>query len=333
MAGDQNDIAGIYRVTADGADIEPVILNKHVPYNTFAGVGYAARAVDVMFFPDYIAWANDGGGGPVGQNYVYRMHRNQIGLANPVVEQIAAIDNTGWYSQNASADGTTWLCSTSTEIGGGPDADPYTAHLYAVTNNGATVDEVSAVVMDGNEVGSASLTGFGNGGGAGNAFWLRAHNYAAAPTVRKTFSAFQFRARLAYGVAPLVKPPVADRLTYRREGRNWAGDLAANQTRIFGHCSVPQRTTKMVIHNYGVWTLVGTANTTRLEIYNATSGLILLSTASIRDDRWTRDTDEFSTTLNCAAGDQILFRLVEISAAPGAPVTASGFVEFGFAFA
>jgi hypothetical protein len=77
-----NDIAGIYRVNAAGTDIEPVILNSHVLYNTFPGVGYAARAVDVMFFPDYIAWANDGGGGP-GQNYVYRMNRNQIGVASP----------------------------------------------------------------------------------------------------------------------------------------------------------------------------------------------------------------------------------------------------------
>jgi hypothetical protein len=56
----------------------------------------------------------------------------------------------------------------------------------------------------------------------------------------------------------------------------------------------------------------------------------MLSTATLRDDRWTRDTDEYSTTLSCAAGDQIQFRLVETSGT-GA-VTASAFVEFGFAF-
>lgn len=91
-------------------------------------------------------------------------------------------------------------------------------------------------------------------------------NFAAAPTSRKTFSAFQFRARIAYGVVPLIKPPVADRLMYRNEGRNWAGALTAGETRIFGHCSVPQRTTKLVIRNYGAYTLVGTANTTRFEV-------------------------------------------------------------------
>lgn len=56
----------------------------------------------------------------------------------------------------------------------------------------------------------------------------------------------------------------------------------------------------------------------------------MLSTATLRDDRWTRDTDEFSTTLSCGAGGQILFRAVETSGTAG--VTASVFVEFGFAF-
>jgi hypothetical protein len=333
MAGDQNDIAGIYRVNAAGTDIEPVILNKHVPYNTFPGVGYAARAVDVMFFPNYIVWANDGGGGTVGQNYVYRMNRNQIGATNPVVEQIAAIDNTGWYTQQASSDGTTWVFSTSTEIGGGPNPDPYTTHLYAVTNDGANVDEITAVVMDGNEVGTASLTGFGNGGGAGQAFWLRAHNFAPGPTSRNTFSAFQLRARIAYGVTQLIKPS-GDRLLYRNESRNWWGSVTGTDPASvpveFGHCTVSERTTKLVIRNYGVKTNAGTANTIQLQVYNATTGLIMLSTATIRDDRYTRDTDEYSTTLNCAAGDQIVFRVVETT---NTAVTASGmaFVEFGFA--
>lgn len=341
-AGDGNSEGGIYRVNGTGADIEPVVLNRNLPYGVaFPGIGYPARAVDIMFFPTHIAWANDGGGGASAQNYVYRMHRDQIGQTSPDVEQVAAIDNTGWWAIKAATDGSTWVISTSSEINGGPNPDAYTTHLYAVTANGSQVDELSAVQMDGNEIGIGSISGIGVGGSMSPefsqvsfpktkdvAFWLRAHNYSDLPSSQLVFSGFQIRARIAQGVTPLTKPSAPSRV-YQRASRNWYGSLAAGAMAEFAHATVPQRTTRLILFNYGVRTRTAPSNSFVLEVYNESKTQIILTVpASTRDHRWVLDADEWSTFVNCSPGDQIIFRVKEIA---GATPSGLAFVDYGFA--
>lgn len=336
-AGDMNDIGGIYRATADGSGVEPVILNNQLEWNVyFPGIGYPARAVDVMFFPTHIAWGNDGGAGSSGQNYVYRMARSEIGKANPVVEQVAAIDNTGWYCQNASSDGSTWILSSSNETGGGPNPDEGVAHLYAVTDNGSRVDEVAAVVMDGTGANTPSVAGFGNGGGQGNAFWLRAINYSPTRTGGGTHlqSAFQMRGRIAYGVVPLIKPVVANKLSYRDEHFNWHGSLAPGETRAFAHATVPQLTTRTLIYNYGHRMVNPAATPTIvLEVNNdSTNQVVFTSTGpTVRDSRWVHPTAEFLTEiLGLSPGAQLLFRVRNTSTEAVADGLAHISIGFGF---
>jgi hypothetical protein len=319
--GDQNDIAGLYRVNAAGTDIEPVITNAQIK-DQF-GLVAPARSVDLMFFPTHIAWACDGSGG---QNHVYRMARTEIGKPSPVVEQVAAIDNTGWFAQKAADDGSVWVCCASSEYSGSfSNADPDVAHLYAVSDNGANVDEVAAVSMDG-VYGAGSLSAL-PGPSGGNVFWLRAHGHIIPPY--NTQSGFQFRARIGHGAVPLLKP-VNDRpLEYVRESRNWVGDLTASQTKVFAHTRVG-RARRLRILEMGVKVITGTANTVKLQVYNLTTASVIHELAgSYQSWRWgyLADTAEFAYEYLLAENTQIEFRVVETG---GAPATASAHITFGF---
>jgi hypothetical protein len=320
-AGDQNDIAGIYRVNAGGTDIEPIVLNNQIAAQF--GMVAPARCIDIMFFPDYIAWGNDGGGG---QNYIYRMARTQLGQPNPVVEQVAAIDNTSWWAQKVRTDGSMWVCSSSSEVGGSlPVEDKGVAHLYAVGNNGATVDEVAAVSMEG-IYGAGSLSCLSSTGSGGDVFWLRAHAYQEFPY--KTASAFQFRAKIGYGAVPLVKPRNNRPAVYVSQTRDTVMDLTASQTRTFGHTRVPY-TKNLYILDMGVKTITGTANSVTLQVYNVTTSTVV-HTLTASTQSWRHGfsaTQEYAYKYLLATSDQIEFRVVETL---GAPATVSAYIVFGF---
>lgn len=330
MAGDTNPDAGIYRVNGAGDNIEAVVLNSRTTV-LFPDYPTSARAVDVMFFPDYLAWACDGGGG---QPHVMRMARDQIGAANPVVEKVAAIDNTGWWAIPASTDGSVWICSTSTETGVSWQPDAGIVHLYAVSDNGSLVDEVAQMAMDGNLVGTASLSGMcGPSGASGSAFWLRAHTYQAFPY--QTFSGLQMRCRLGYGVTQIQNPANRPRAGYNRQTQNTRQEMAAGATVTWGHYRVPRRCTAMYVFDYGAKALAGSGgytNKAKLEVWNATTSTKLFEWfgQSIRYDG-RADTDEFVTgPFVCAAGDEIEFRLTNLDASNA--LTGSCFITFGFGF-
>ena len=320
-AGEGHAVAGIYRVNAAGTDIEPVVLNGQV---SIPGIVSPVRAIDVMFFPDYIAWGMDGNDG--GQNYILRMARDQIGQPAPVVEVVAKIDNTSWFAQKARADGSIWLCSASSEIGGGPDSDPGVAHLYAVSDNGATVDEVAAVSMEG-LYGAGSLSCLAGPSG-GDTFWLRAHAYQQFP-FRKS-SAFQLRGRIAFGASPLIKPTNNRHPVYKPESRNWAGTLAAGQTLTFGHSKVPVGTRTLYILNMGVRVNTGTPSTVKLQVWNLSTGTLVHELGAAYADWRTDsigDTSDYTHKYTIAANNIIEFRLVETG---GGTPTVTGFIEFGY---
>jgi hypothetical protein len=316
MAGDTSADAGIYRVNAAGTDLEPVLLNGDVP-----SPKPVARAVDMMFFPTHIAWPVDGE-----DPHVHRMARSQIGQPSPETERVANINSTGWWTQRAAADGSAWVCSTATEPL--PTNDDLASHLYAVTDNGAQVDEVGAVAMDGNTLGYASLSGLGGGNGGGESFWLRAHNYQMFPNV--TYSAFQMRAKLVWGAVPIIKPGRRQK-EYVREGRNGSATLTASQAVTFGHTRAPFRARRLQILNLGFKRTSGTGAVS-LVVFNVSTGVAIQTYAggqSWRTDSLTDTTEVFDSIL-VTGGDQIEFRLVETGGTAGA--TALGFIEFGWTF-
>lgn len=323
FAGDTNDIAGIYRTNSGGTDVDAVLLNNQMA-SLFPDNPTSARCVDLMFFPNYLVWACDGGGGQPG---VYRMHRNQIGVSTPTVERICDIDNTGWWAVNASSDGSVWVCGTSTEYGAFAwTPDSKIAHLYAVTDDGSHVDEVAAMHMDGTSF--ASLSGLGGASGSGAAFWMRAHTFQQAPF--QTLSAFQFRARLGNGVVELRKPETRTP-EYRRISQNSGPiSVAAGATALWGHTRVPRKTTRLNLHDYGSKALAGTFGSAKLEVWNATTATKLFewSGQSIVYDG-TLDTAEIAAQYACAAGDQIEFKVTNTDASS---ITAHAYVLFSFSF-
>lgn len=316
MAGDTSDDAGIYRVNKAGTDIETVVLNSQIDSDK-----PGARAVDMMFFPTHLAWPVDGE-----DPHVRRMARDQIGKPSPVTERIAEINSTGWWTQQAADDASVWVCSTATEPI--PTATDLASHLYAVSDNGGQVDEIGAVAMDGNTLGYASLSGLAGGGGGGDTFWLRAHNFQTFPNV--TYSAFQMRAKVVWGAVPIIKPPARDK-EILRESRNGSASLAASGYITFAHSRAPQRAHRLNILNLGFKRTAGTGSVA-LMVYNVTTSTALVTYKggqSWRTDSAT-DTTQVYDAILVGSGDQIEFRLVETGGS--ATADALGFIEFGWTF-
>src|SRR5690606_26770344 len=106
------------------------------------------------------------------------------------VEYVYRSNSTGWFAIKAADDGSTWLLSASQEDSVGVDALDKAAHLYAVTDNGATVWEVAAMPAETSSFTAVAPVGASDMGG--DLFWLRTH---AVPHTRRT----QWRCRVARG--------------------------------------------------------------------------------------------------------------------------------------
>lgn len=314
-AGDTSPDAGIRRVNADGSGVETIITNAQLPqWNT------AARTIDFMFFPTHIAWGKDSV-----DPYVYRMARTEIGKASPVVEQVAELNSSAWWSQRASADGSVWVVCASSETATNRYDDG--VHLYVVSNNGADVDEVATANMP--TVGAASFSGLAGGNGGGDSFWMRAHNYKVHP--HTTYSGMQFRAKVVWGAVPAIVQPEIRRKAYVPETRSWMTALTAGQTLTFSHTRAPFVASTLYILNMGLKVLTG-PGTARLQIYNVTTSTELMTWSGGQHWRYdsSQDTTEVFNRVNAAAGDQIEFRLIETSGTGSA--TVSAFVVTGWGF-
>lgn len=329
LAGDTNEDAGIYRLNDTGDGIELVC--KHADISEQVGLPNPARGVDLMLFPDHIAWATDGAGG---QNCVIRMDRAQIGIHPPTVERIADIDSTGWYAQRAADDGSRWVFATATEESVSWVADKGISHLYAVSDEASHVDELAAAAMDGNVLGFATISGLGGASGGGEAFWMRAHRYQTpysyGVVTYTSMSAFQFRARLGNAVVPLIKPPPR-KPTYNKETHSCGPVVVAASTTVpWGGTRVPRRCTKLVIHNFGARALVGPFTAAKVEVWNKTTSTELTEwpgQSYLYDGK--ADTDIAALAYNVTDADQIEFRLTNTTTGE---ITASAFVAFSWSF-
>jgi hypothetical protein len=314
-AGDTSPDAGIRRVNADGTGVETILTNAQLPQWTTP-----ARTIDFMFFPTHIAWGEDGA-----DPHLYRMARTEIGNPNPVVERVAQLNSTGWWTQNASTDGSVWILSSSSETGTNRHDDA--VHLYVVSNNGANIDEVAVANMP--TVGAASFSGLAAGNGGGNSFWMRAHNYKVHP--HTTYSGMQFRAKVVWGAVPMPMPTVQRRVYPAPETRSWRATLAAGETLTFSHTRAPAPATTLYVFNMGLKVLTG-PGTARLQVYNVTTATEIMTWSG--GQHWRHDsaqaTTEHFTRINCNAGDSIEFRLIETGGTGTATVSAFIVTAWGF---
>lgn len=164
MTGDSDAAAGMYRVNAAGDGLEPLLLNRDIP-----AISNGARAIGIIPFADYLAWTCDSTPTP----YLMRMHRSEIGKANPVVEKVYRLNSCGWFTCRASDDGSRWVFSSSQEQPGRLDPN---VHLYAVEDQGATVYEVGAL-PPGPVSSIPALSPIGAPEIHGDTFFLQAHGF------------------------------------------------------------------------------------------------------------------------------------------------------------
>ncbi|WP_258802769.1 WD40/YVTN/BNR-like repeat-containing protein [Pseudarthrobacter sp. NS4] len=243
MLGDTRPKAGIYRTNAAKTGVEPVVLNEQVEAQT--GSPDAARSIGMMWFPDYIAWTGDASSNP----YLMRMHRNQIGIAAPVVERVYRFNSTGWFTAKASSDGTRWVCSASQEPTAGVNLDK-AVHLYAVEDQGATIYEIAAYPTEATI--NAALAPVGQAEIHGDTFWLTTFG------ISTNFDYAYYKCRIARGTAPM---PVTKRraMPYAWETQNSGYHvLGVTENKLFGHTRGSSTNRTLYIFDYGVLKKAGT---------------------------------------------------------------------------
>lgn len=237
--GDSEQSAGIYRVRDDGLDVEPIVTRAQILSNaTPADDLVYAGAVGLMFFPNYIAWGID----QTSDSYLVRMNRNQLGAANPVVEVGKRIQSTAFYTARLTPDNTEWLMTTSDENGAGGSLDNG-CHIYRVSNDGATIDELGAYATERTDSFSWMYPVGGNPLAtlATELVWFGTNTPLYVDNLNPNIRGFQFAGRMLWSNGPAVAlpKPTTYRPFYNPESVGWRGDLTASEKRIFGIEEVP----------------------------------------------------------------------------------------------
>lgn len=335
ITGDNEAACGIYRLTANGATIEPVLRK-----DSQTAVSQASTAVGVMFFPDYIAWGQDA----TNDSWLLRMNRNQIGVSNPVIERIMHVQGCAWYTVRTKADGSEWLMGVSNQHVADIAPLDNSIHLYRVADNGSTCDEVGSLP-------ATSLT-------ATNYFypldtplqsnddeyvWIGSNIYtpfeslsAADPHIGQ-----QLKVMLGWGINSLVRPDT-NRKPYAGSPQTVNSgqvSLAASAIHSFAAIRVPNWARKLYIFDMGAWKISGTG-TVKIRAWNAT-GAVLLTDPVAGNLETTSASILFNTVNNesaptvfltsqLTAGNIIYFDLVETAAL--GPSDVVGHVQYAWGY-
>lgn len=338
LTGDNEEASGIYRLNADGTDVEPVFVKS-----SQSAVEMAATAVGIMFFPNYIAWGQDA----TGDAWLLRMNRDQIGAATPIVERIAHLQSTSWYTARVKSDGTEWIMGVSTQPVANVAPLDLSAHLYRVADDAAVCDEVLAIP-------SNSLTqtcyfwplGTPLQSNSDGFIWVGSNIYnphesllAAAPHIGQ-----QMKISLGWGSQSFVRPD-----TFRKA---WLGQaqsqssgkvtVSASETHTFGHTKVPNTARRLFIFDIGVWKQSGSGSgAVKVRVWNATDAAAVVnavdsqaiqatSTTLLNDVNNNEAAPNVFVSGQLTAGKVIFFEIVETSGAGGADATA--FVQFAWGY-
>ncbi|MFL4480036.1 hypothetical protein ACIPUB_17385 [Paeniglutamicibacter sp. ORCA_105] len=241
MAGDTEPGAGIYRVTADGASVEPIIINPQMP-----DPDGQACAIGMMSFPDHIAWGSD----RPGNGQLWRLPRDEIGKPTPVAESIYRLNGEAWWTVKARDDSSLWMMSTGNEtseghIGPRDKILDASVHLYAIWGGGAKVADMGTV-------GSTRLySGVTPIGPGGTDFWIgtRGFNNDGA-----------YRAEIARGgqTLPLPQTSGAPALyEYLSTVNSGNVTVQAGGEMVFAHARVPKILRTLFVKDVGVLKLSG----------------------------------------------------------------------------
>lgn len=312
MAGDNEDAAGIYRVTADASTIEKVVTKETAGHN--------ARAIGLMFFPEFLVWACDSQ--PLG--YLVRMARSEIGQVSPSVERVYQLNSSGWGSICASRDMTEWICFSSGESSPATPIDR-NAHAYFVGDNGASVYELGAMASQSasrtpvfHPIGQASLHD-------GESMWIQTKDF---------FPEAFFRASLSRSSGQIPRPQPRPRVYAWETCSSGLVTIAPGSNTItpFMRARVPISTRTLYIHDAEIRTVSGAGTPPRLQVVRIDTGAILMDTSgSIRVGSARREADEFVIRVAGLPSDiDIEFRIVGRDPANSFSGTAR--VTFGFGF-
>lgn len=306
--GDLQPGGGIYRVTADGTGVEPVLLNTQVP-------NYLACAIDLMFFPNHIVWGTDNSS----ELGIFRMARDQIGATNPQVEKTFRTNSSNWWAWPLDPQGTRWMMSGSND-------SAYTnidtaCHLYIVGDEGLEVHEVGTVPGQGEWGGPLSVQCVGPRDGKSR-FWMNSRFFSSnwsgyfAATM-STGIAVEGRDRREIGAMP----------TERLHG---TATVDPGSSAVLGHLRVPRRRRDLVVFDMGRYIVSG-PNTAVVEVWNPRTNSRVGGLQTNALDRafdigyqapwWTR-------AEKLDAGDVLLLRLTNTGTT--SPVTVTGFMSYRF---
>lgn len=311
--GDTDPKAGIYRVNAAGTDLEPVILNDQMP-NLGGDWQYQATAIGLMWFDNYIAWGSD----RPGDGRLWRMARSQIGQANPQVEQIYTLASSGWWVIQARTDRSMWLLSVAREAG--INQLDRSMHLYAVSNNGATIVEVGTI---GSNKDVAHVQPLGPGG---DDFWL------GSRALGSNFAARCDLSRSSYAnVLPRAAetPPLTD---YWMTVNSGSVTVPAGGSVVFAHARIPWTLATIYFKEYGVYRTSGTGTLAiKARLSNTLATVAGLdSTSNGPDANARRESSDFSITqdLSASSGNAVEFLLYETGGTAAA--TGCGTAVYGW---
>lgn len=289
--GDNDPAAGIYRVSADGSTVEPVILNSQISGDT-----QGARTIGIMFFPTHLAWGTDF---PEGAAYFYRMNRNQLGQANPVVERVYRANGAVWWVQRAADDSSVWLV-TATHGSGALDKG---MHVYAIEDNGATITEVGTM---GSYSDSTALAPIGHGG---DLFCLSSRR--GAPD-------FSIVARLTKGNGATIvdQAKVQPRTAWRETRSIPRTTIAAGTDLIIGHSRAPRGMNWLYIYDGGLLRDDVSTGSARLQVVNKSAPTVIIGSMEISaSGQLAGDTDYgggYWKRIEVGELADVLFRVVEV---------------------
>lgn len=241
--GDSSPGSGLYRTTADGSGIEPLVLNRMLPVDLFD----APRSIGIMPFPDYIAWASDSTTSP----FLFRIARSEIGKTEPVIERVYRLNSTAWWTCQASADGSRWVISASQE-----NADTQIdrlVHLYAVEDQGATVYEIGTLPPTSDTSPAGSMMPVGQPTLHDETFFMAARTAGAQAT-------WKFRMGLGAGVS-IPWPKANSEVVAWKTVNSGAVDLASGASMVFAIDRAPAKMPVLYVHDDLVSVLSGSAGT------------------------------------------------------------------------
>lgn len=233
--GDLNPGGGLYRTTADGSTVEPVLTNQQV-------ANYAACMIDPMFFPNHIVWGTDNSS----ELGIFRMARTEIGNPDPTLEKTFRTNASNWWSWPLNPQGTRWMLSGSNDSAYN-NLDT-ACHLYVVDEDGLSVHEAGTIPGQGESGGPISAQCVGPRDGKGQ-FWLNTRFFTSniSGLFAATFStgmAITGRETRDVGATP------SERITGHAV-------IPAGGSVTVGHLRVPRRRTDLVVFDMGVYKTEG----------------------------------------------------------------------------